>query len=950
MQETIFDLLNNTVELPDYLEGEGFQESHGMKKAGSEYAMVCPFHEDSNPSLQVYWDSNSSPEKWVWHCKGCGRGGDLIDFHKERYKLTTNQAIEALADRFNIDKKQWQIKPQAQTTFSARKIANQYFMRCLEQNKEAQEYLENRGVTRELQIKYQLGYSDGRSYEYLKSVIKMDDNSPNTQLLVDIGVATLLGKGTGVRIKGSIGPGKITFPVTYNGKIAFWHLRSASKDKSAEYQIRNEGREKVDGKPDEFYALFYNQDDTKQREFFVVEGPYDVIALKEAGYNVIGLMGKGKKSQIEFLQNLTELNPRHDELTKKKKINIMFDRDANGEGQRASERLETELHEHHIVMVYDLPEGQDIDDYLREGKSVENIRKRKPISDKMFPVIASDNMYWMKGGSNGATKPISNFIIDRKYVHVSSNGSRTYKVQIHTKNGSTGLLDWNPKDFASLRPFREWLANRGDYYFEGNEQDLQQVIKYIYHTSEPNVVHLRDSYGHCEKGIWLFENGAIKNGEVIWEDDQGIIPIGTKRIPNIRSTLAGMANFKAKIPETWYSPKEIVQNMLKFYNGRIGWVWKSLGFATAMYYHNIIRGMYREFPSMALYGETMTGKTSLGVIIGSLLGSGILSNPSAQSTSKGLERLMALMNSLPIVVNEYHTKGLGPLVRDVYDCNQNLRAVKTGDNQIHRSAINTALILTSEHIPSESSVQNRLLMMDFTHVEKTEDVGTIVDFEQFKSKGVTLNQNIGWLIALSGAGGEDTILDDINYSQAMFLEFMPEADSRVVLNYAICFGAFKNACRVLKIGSILEELGEDPINKEDLFNEFIFGSQKVKNLNKESSPLYAFFNIMDRLYMDGRLDKFVKKEWTTEQTIKFNLKSVWQLVFEADNRGEKILAKLTCADIRSAMKRHLDIDTKCSIAKANGERGSERAYRVGLNELEAKFQVHFEGIDDQEEE
>jgi DNA primase len=67
-----------------------------LKKSGSAYKCLCPFHDDSSPSLHV------SPSKQIYHCFACGAGGDAIKFVMEYEKLTYPEAIEKLANLYNF--------------------------------------------------------------------------------------------------------------------------------------------------------------------------------------------------------------------------------------------------------------------------------------------------------------------------------------------------------------------------------------------------------------------------------------------------------------------------------------------------------------------------------------------------------------------------------------------------------------------------------------------------------------------------------------------------------------------------------------------------------------------------------------------------------------------------------------------------------------------------------
>ena len=73
------------------------EETVSLKRSGSSWKGLCPFHDESTPSMHV------NPARGLWHCFGCGEGGDVIDFVKKRDALTFAEAVETLATRLNVE-------------------------------------------------------------------------------------------------------------------------------------------------------------------------------------------------------------------------------------------------------------------------------------------------------------------------------------------------------------------------------------------------------------------------------------------------------------------------------------------------------------------------------------------------------------------------------------------------------------------------------------------------------------------------------------------------------------------------------------------------------------------------------------------------------------------------------------------------------------------------------
>jgi DNA primase len=146
-----------------------------LKKKGSTYSACCPFHHEKTPSFHV------SREKQMYHCFGCGVGGNVYTFLMEHENYSFPEAVEALAERAGVKLPEQSMSPEAKKQADVRntikdmnKLAAGYFHYLLksERGSHAMEYLKNRGLTDETIVKFGLGYSDVYSddlYKYLRS-------------------------------------------------------------------------------------------------------------------------------------------------------------------------------------------------------------------------------------------------------------------------------------------------------------------------------------------------------------------------------------------------------------------------------------------------------------------------------------------------------------------------------------------------------------------------------------------------------------------------------------------------------------------------------------------------------------------------------------------------------------------------------------------------------------
>ena len=112
-----------------------------VKKAGANFKAVCPFHDEKSPSFVI------SPQKQIYHCFGCGAGGDAIKFVMEYEKLNYPEAIERLADQNNYTLHYTDNKnPQKKRSQLMEKIS-QWYQSLLSSMPTAQSYLQERGVS-----------------------------------------------------------------------------------------------------------------------------------------------------------------------------------------------------------------------------------------------------------------------------------------------------------------------------------------------------------------------------------------------------------------------------------------------------------------------------------------------------------------------------------------------------------------------------------------------------------------------------------------------------------------------------------------------------------------------------------------------------------------------------------------------------------------------------------
>lgn len=181
-----------------------------LRKAGKNYVGLCPFHGEKAPSFSV------SPDRQMFHCFGCKRGGDIFAFWMEYHGLTFPEALRDLADRYQIqipdqhttveDRKKAKFR---ETLFKINELAAEYFQKGLEHSEEgknARYYLEKRAIPENIIKEFRLGYAPERWDGLKKYLIS---RKISLEAAVEAGVLKKSDKGH----KYDLFRGRIIFPI-----------------------------------------------------------------------------------------------------------------------------------------------------------------------------------------------------------------------------------------------------------------------------------------------------------------------------------------------------------------------------------------------------------------------------------------------------------------------------------------------------------------------------------------------------------------------------------------------------------------------------------------------------------------------------------------------------------------------------------------------------------------
>jgi DNA primase len=312
-----------------------------LKKAGVNYKARCPFHDEKSASFVV------SPAKQIYHCFGCGAGGDAIGFVKEMEKLSYPESIEKLAREFNVrleydagQKREDENKTLAQL--------GDFFTKRLLSHPEAESYLKERGIFHSSIEKFEIGYAPS-SAEQLRffetNFIKADE-------ALETGV---LGQDESGRYYARFIE-RITFPIYSGNGIMVGFGGRTITNHPAKYV--NSPQTRFFNKSRLLYAYHLAKESIyRKKELIVTEGYLDVIMLHQAGFtNVVATLG-------------TALTAEHLPLLKKGEPRVIVAYDGDNAGKaaalKAARMLAQSNFEGGVVL---FGEGKDPADLVKEGK------------------------------------------------------------------------------------------------------------------------------------------------------------------------------------------------------------------------------------------------------------------------------------------------------------------------------------------------------------------------------------------------------------------------------------------------------------------------------------------------------------------------------------------------------------------------------------------------------
>jgi DNA primase len=340
-----------------------------LKKTGRNYKGLCPFHSEKTPSFMV------NEEKQIFHCFGCGEGGDVFTFLMKTGHFSFPQAVEELAKRYGVKLPSKELSPaqkreltKKDLLFQINQAASEYYhdlLTCQKEGEVARRYLSERGIRAEIIEEHRLGYSLDR-WDGL--VQHLQGKRFQMELARELGLIFPKKKeGWYDAFRG-----RIIFPIfdLYQRVVGF----GGRVIKEGEPKYLNSPESAIYHKGEVLYGLHAAKRSVPVKDqVLIAEGYFDLLTLHQYGFQQsVATLG-------------TALTPDHIRTLKRYTHNLVTVFDGDSAGVQATLRclpllLEEEVWGETVI----LPRGEDPDGFLRKGNREafdKMIEKRVPLID-----------------------------------------------------------------------------------------------------------------------------------------------------------------------------------------------------------------------------------------------------------------------------------------------------------------------------------------------------------------------------------------------------------------------------------------------------------------------------------------------------------------------------------------------------------------------------------------
>ncbi|MFA6417278.1 MAG: DNA primase [Patescibacteria group bacterium] len=364
---------------------EVIREYVPVKAVGANFQAVCPFHNEKTPSFVI------SPDKQIWHCFGCGRGGDVLSFVMEKENMSFIEALRMLAAKAGVVLKHENPEKTSKRSrlLDIMEIAGKYYAHVLKSpvGVKARDYLLARGLKSETIEDWRLGYSpDSWSslYDFLRARPLIGKKYTDEEIMAAGLIIRKEQAGSGRNYYDRFRD-RIMFPIwdVNNNIVAFTARVNPEKEKTEKMgKYINSPQTEVYDKSRVLFALNKAKGVIKKMGYaIVVEGQMDTISCHNHSFdNVVASSGTALTTeQVTLIKRFTN--------------NLILSFDMDDAGQMAADRgIKEALAQKLNLKVITLPYGKDPDECLKNNPAdfKQAVLDAKPMLQYYFSKVSAD--------------------------------------------------------------------------------------------------------------------------------------------------------------------------------------------------------------------------------------------------------------------------------------------------------------------------------------------------------------------------------------------------------------------------------------------------------------------------------------------------------------------------------------------------------------------------------
>lgn len=486
-----------------------------LKRRGVNYIGNCPFHNEKTPSFIV------SPNKGIFKCFGCGKGGNAVNFLMEHEQLSFVDAIKTLGRKFHIVIEEKEPSPEEMAQQNEREsmmlvteYAAKYFTKTLFETDEGQSvglgYFKHRGISDETIRKFQLGYSPEQRDALTKQA---QEHGYKLQYLEKTGLSIVRDDYKGDRFRG-----RVIFPIhSLSGKVIAFGGRILKSDaKAAKYL--NSPESEIYHKSRVLYGLYHaRQEIVKQDRCYLVEGYTDVLSFHQAGItNVVA--SSGTALTVEQIRLMARFSPN---------VTIIYDGDTAG--IKASIRgIDLLLEEGMNIKVLLLPDGEDPDSFAKKlGKEKLN----SYIAEHETDFIKFKTSLLLEGTEND---PVKRAQLIQDIVRTISVIPDPILISVYVKECSKLLNVEEPVIYTEIRKLKSKKSSKNAGRSTQTEATTASSAQSISPKPLPNLSTNPLETEEREVLRYLVKYGNEKLGNVIIDDKEIEMSVGEYIIHSLK--------------------------------------------------------------------------------------------------------------------------------------------------------------------------------------------------------------------------------------------------------------------------------------------------------------------------------------------------------------------------------------------------------------------------------